>query len=91
MSYAIAFSSGALDTFRRLDAELQEDVLDDLEGLARAADLLPRRSLALAQQHDLLRERAGTLHYVFLTLEYDPERRVVLVQRLGSYGRPAGT
>lgn len=90
MSYGIAFSNASLDGFCRLDAELQEDVLDELDRLALAADLLPKRSLPLAQLYDLIRERAGIIHYVFLTLEYDPHRSVLQVQRLGYYGRASG-
>lgn len=90
MSYGIAFSNAALDAFHRLDPELQEDVLDELDRLAAAADLLTARSLSLAHLFDLTRERTGLAHYVFLTLEYDPQRSVLHVQRLGYYGRPSG-
>ncbi len=90
MSYGIAFSNASLDAFRRLDAQLQEEVLDELDRLARAADALPNRSLAATHLHDLTRERGGTVHYVFLTLAYDPQRHILDVQRLGYYGRASG-
>jgi hypothetical protein len=87
VSYALAFSSGARSAFGRLDVELQEDVLDQLDRAAAAADLLPHRQLALSHVLDLQRDRADGTDYVFLTLRYDPERRTLTVLRLGHHAR----
>lgn len=88
MGYALAFSSGARLAFSQLDVELQEDVLDELDRLAAAADALPHRPLPLSALHDLRRDAPGRADYVFLTLEYDPARRTLIVQRLGHHSRP---
>lgn len=56
MSYALAFSSDARQAFGRLESELQEDVLDELDRLAAAADALPNRPLPLSSLHDLRRQ-----------------------------------
>lgn len=87
MSYALAFSSAAREAFKRLDAELQEDVLDELDRLAAAADALPHRPLPLSALHDLRRDTADRADYLFLSLQYDPPQRTLTVRRLGHYRR----
>lgn len=88
MAYALAFSSGARAAFARLDIELQEDALDELDRLAADADLLPNRPLPASALHDFRRDTPGRADYVFLTLEYDPAQRTLTVQRLGHHSRP---
>jgi hypothetical protein len=88
VSYALAFSSVAREAFNRLEVALQEDVLDELDRLAAAADALPHRPLPLSALHDLRRDTADHADYVFLTLEYDPPQRTLTVRRLGHHTRP---
>ena len=88
MSYALAFSGVAQQAFSRLDVRLQEDVLDELDRAASVADILPHRASALTDVLDIRRDGVDRTEYVFLTVEYDPLRGTLTVQRIGYHSRP---
>jgi hypothetical protein len=88
VSYALAFSQGARHAFAGLDIDLQEAVLDELDRAAASAELLPHRELSLSHVLDLRRDRPDAAHYVFLTIQYDPSNRTLIVQRVGHHTRP---
>jgi hypothetical protein len=89
VSYSVAFDRKALEALRQLDFELQEEVLDEIDTLAAAADALPRRPLPSTQIQDVYRERAGMRRYFFLTLMYDSIARVMTVAQIGYVTKPA--
>jgi len=88
VSYALAFTAGARQAFSGLNIELQEKVLDELDRAASVAADLPRRALAFTDVLDIRRDAADQIEYVFLTVEYDPLRQTLTVQRLGYHSRP---
>jgi hypothetical protein len=88
VSYALAFSSGARQSFSRLDVRLQEEVLDELDRAASAAGVLPQRAPTFTDVLDIRRDAADRTEYVFLTVEYDPLHQTLMVQRLGYHSRP---
>ena len=88
MSYAIEWRSGARLAFSSLSIEVQEVVLDELERLADAGGLLPRRPLPLTIDHDTRVDTSGGANYIFIRAKYDPLRQTLVVVRLGHHLRP---
>ena len=80
MSYSVKYTDKVKHVLRQLDIELQEVVLDEVDRLALAADVLPVRSLPVSQMRDLYRERGGRAHYLFFNRE-------VVVVRVGHFSR----
>ena len=87
MSYAIEWTSGARRAFSDLPIEVQEVILDELDRLADAGDLLPRRPLPLTIDHDTRVDAAAGAHYVFVRAKYEPPRQILVVIRLGHHLR----
>ena len=87
MSYAIEWTSGARLAFSNLPIEVQEIVLDELDHLADAGDLLPHRPLPLTIDHDTRFDTAARAHYVFIRAKYDPARQILVIIRLGHHLR----
>ena len=87
MSYAPAFTERALADLRRIDFWLQEEVLDEIEGLAVALPA-PRGRNFGAAVHDFVRERNGVKFYVFMTYVADPHSQMLRVSEIGTFSRP---
>jgi len=87
VSYVLAFSRRALDELRRLPVWLQEETLDEIEGIAEAPTRLVRRGRSPASVFDFTATRPRETHYVFMTLEPDPPANVLRVLTLGHYAR----
>ena len=84
MSYALEFAPEARAAWRGLDVALQEAVLDELDQLADRPLSLPRG----ASVRDIVRDSAGTRHYVFVQVFPNHLRQTLHVYSIGSYARP---
>ncbi|MDB5289911.1 MAG: hypothetical protein JWL69_1152 [Phycisphaerales bacterium] len=70
MSLALHLAPDALAHLRRLNAGLQEEVLDELERLAAQPELIPSPLPQSGTVHTFAREVAGSLHVIALILEW---------------------
>jgi hypothetical protein len=88
VSYGIDWRSGARQAFSRLDLDAQEVVLDQVEAFAASADLLPNRPLPLTLDHETRVETSVADYVIFIRLEYEPRRKMMVVVRLGFHSEP---
>ena len=79
MSLALHLAPDALADLRRLDAGLQEEVLDELERLAAQPELIPPPLPKSGTVHTFAREIAGVLHVIALTLEWSGGSRLAVL------------
>ena len=84
MSYALDFAPEARAAWLTLDVTLQEAVLDEIDRLADSPFSLPRG----ASVRDVVRDTAGTRHYVFIQLATDHAGQTVHVYSIGHFARP---
>jgi hypothetical protein len=84
MSYVVAYTPEAHAGLRKLDSNLQEDVLDDMERLAANPALLPPRRANDLVYVDVIRDRGETRYFVFVTVRVSHARQVLQVIRMGN-------
>jgi hypothetical protein len=81
VSYALRIPGDVAADLRRLDPQLAEEVLDEIDRLAtNPAEL--RTDIRGEAIHDVHRVIAGAAHLVFLHFHRDDQRRVLTLLRL---------
>lgn len=87
MSYSLSLAADARAALSSLDLWLQEETLDEIEGLLKAPAQLGERPGDPVAVHDFIRVRAERTHYVFLTLRADHGARQLDVLSIGHVER----
>lgn len=86
-SWALAFNEQARAALLRLDAWLQEEILEELDRLALKPEELRRGGASPACIADLTRDHANQRHYVFLSIGTNFSIRTLEVIDIGHYSR----
>lgn len=86
-SWALAFNERARAALLRLDAWLQEEILDELDRLAQNPGQLRRAGSSPICIADLTRDRQSQRHYVFLSIETNAGTRTLEVVDIGHHAR----
>jgi hypothetical protein len=87
-SWALAFNEQARAALLRLDAWLQEEILDELDRLAQSPGQLRRGGSSPVCIADLARDHDNRRHYVFLSIEANASSRTLEVVDVGHHSRP---
>jgi hypothetical protein len=87
MSYALLLGDESRLARHRLDVWLQERALDELDELADHPETLPPRGFP-SLVHDVVVEREGFRHYVFLVLEVGHVARQLIVAEIKYFAKP---
>ena len=86
-SWVLAFNEQARAALARLDALLQEEVLDELDALAANPGQLRRGGVSPVCVADLTRDHEGQRHYVFVSIGANASSRTLEVVDIGNYSR----
>jgi hypothetical protein len=91
MSFSLAFTADARAGLGRLEPLLQEDVLDTIDEIARRPMVIKRQSAGSTAVLDIVRERDGIRHYVFVTVCLNVQAKRVDILGVGHHSRTLGT
>ncbi|MDB5298896.1 MAG: hypothetical protein JWO87_559 [Phycisphaerales bacterium] len=90
MSFSLAFTADARAGLEQLDLLLQEDVLDAIDEIARRPTMIKRQSAGGTVVHDIVCERNGIRHYVFVTVRLGVQMERLDVLEIGHHSRTLG-
>ena len=83
MSYTLVFTADAHDGLRKLDPDVQENVLDVIDDIAVQPLGGRRRSIRGTTVHYIDFDREGTRHSAFVVIDVSHARHEVAVLRIG--------